>query len=185
MRSSKRAIWQNRSRACENFSTQTSQISSRLYRDTGTVFRRMSIKSFNPAVKRFSKNARLKDNRRLEEEKETDDAPLASLAPPAKKRFFRAPRLLLIICAVILLATTGSVWLWNKTRVERAAKIDSIAVLPLKSLTEGKNNKAFGLGLTDALITKIGSLRANAVRPLSSTDKFVERKRTRSKSAEN
>src|SRR5215467_2079581 len=44
-------------------------------------------------------------------------------------------------------------------------KIKSIAVLPLKPLNAGEKNKVLGLGLADALITKLGSLRQIVVRP--------------------
>jgi TolB-like protein len=46
-------------------------------------------------------------------------------------------------------------------------KIKSIAVLPLKPLNSGEKNKILGLGLADALITKIGSLKQIVVRPTS------------------
>src|SRR5262252_1440166 len=46
-------------------------------------------------------------------------------------------------------------------------KIKSIAVLPLKPLNAGEKNKVLGLGLADALITKLGSLRQIVVRPIS------------------
>jgi TolB-like protein/DNA-binding SARP family transcriptional activator len=46
-------------------------------------------------------------------------------------------------------------------------KIKSIAVLPLKPLNAGEKNKVLGLGLADALITKLGSLRQIVVRPTS------------------
>src|SRR6266540_4184770 len=46
-------------------------------------------------------------------------------------------------------------------------KIKSIAVLPLKPLNAGEKNKVLGLGLADALITKLGSLKQIVVRPTS------------------
>jgi TolB-like protein len=46
-------------------------------------------------------------------------------------------------------------------------KIKSIAVLPLKPLNVGEKNKVLGLGLADALITKLGSLKQIVVRPTS------------------
>src|SRR5687767_4285246 len=46
-------------------------------------------------------------------------------------------------------------------------RINSVAVMPLKPLNDDENTKALGLGLTDALITKLGSMRQIVVRPTS------------------
>ena len=74
---------------------------------------------------------------------------------------------------VLALAVGAGLYLNRKSEIP-ASKINSIAVLPLKSLTADENNKALGLGLTDALITRLGSLRTVTVRPTSSVAKFVE-----------
>lgn len=90
--------------------------------------------------------------------------------PPPKKRFFA---LLLLTAAglIVFLGIAGVLyWKWPKTSV----KINSIAVLPLKSLTAEENTKVLGLGLTDALITKIGNLRMISVRPTTVVAKFAE-----------
>jgi DNA-binding winged helix-turn-helix (wHTH) protein/thioredoxin-like negative regulator of GroEL len=50
----------------------------------------------------------------------------------------------------------------------------SIAVLPLKSLTAEENNKVLGLGLADALITKLGCLKQIVVRPTSAVALFAD-----------
>src|SRR5262249_42651923 len=47
-------------------------------------------------------------------------------------------------------------------------------VLPLRSLSDDERNNALGLGLTDALIAKLGSLRTVAVRPTSAVAKFAK-----------
>lgn len=101
-------------------------------------------------------------------ENEMPDAP--PLLPP-KKRILNVP-LWLAAGALVLIAAFAGVRFWNRARTG-GAKINSIAVLPLKSLTEDESNKALGLGLTDALITKIGSLRTVAVRPLSAVSKYA------------
>lgn len=101
-------------------------------------------------------------------ENETQDAP--ALLP--KKRLLMTP-FLLIVGAVVLIAAAAGIWLWNRTPVAPGAKINSIAVLPLKPLTDEEKNKQLGLGLTDALITKIGSLKIIKVRPLSSVVKHA------------
>ncbi len=52
--------------------------------------------------------------------------------------------------------------------------IRSVAVLPLKPLTEGEPSKMMALGLTDSLISRLGSLNRFAVRPLSSVKDYIE-----------
>jgi DNA-binding winged helix-turn-helix (wHTH) protein/TolB-like protein/Tfp pilus assembly protein PilF len=101
-------------------------------------------------------------------ENETEEAPKALLP---KRKFFSARRLILG-CLLVLLIAGGGFWWWRAQR--KPAKIDSIAVLPLKSLTGEETGNALGLGLTDALITKIGSLRNVAVRPLNVVTKSAE-----------
>ncbi|HYJ87475.1 MAG TPA: tetratricopeptide repeat protein [Pyrinomonadaceae bacterium] len=48
-----------------------------------------------------------------------------------------------------------------------APAIQSIAVLPLKPLRNDDSDKTLALGLTDTLITRLGSLRSIVVRPVS------------------
>lgn len=52
--------------------------------------------------------------------------------------------------------------------------IRTIAILPLKTLTENEHNKALSLGLTDSLISRLGSLNHFAVRPLNSVKDYSE-----------
>src|SRR5688572_373106 len=51
-------------------------------------------------------------------------------------------------------------------------RINSVAVMPLRPLNDDEDTKALGLGLTDALITKLGSLRQVVVRPTSAITEF-------------
>jgi TolB-like protein/DNA-binding winged helix-turn-helix (wHTH) protein/Tfp pilus assembly protein PilF len=104
-------------------------------------------------------------------EDEADNAP--PLALPPKKDFFPA-RVWLPLCLIVLAAAAAAgILLWKNVR-ERNAKINSIAVLPLKPLNDGESGKTLALGLTDALITKIGSLRSVAVRPLGTVMKYAD-----------
>ena len=52
--------------------------------------------------------------------------------------------------------------------------IRTVAILPLKTLTESEHNKALSIGLTDSLISRLGSLNRFAVRPLSSVKGYTE-----------
>ena len=74
--------------------------------------------------------------------------------------------------AVALIAGLGvilaaSVFLGDRYLTSNGNRINSLAVMPLKALNDDENAKILGLGLTDALITKLGSLPNVVVRPTS------------------
>ena len=52
--------------------------------------------------------------------------------------------------------------------------VRTVAVLPLKTSSEGENSKSLSLGLTDSLISRLGSLNRFSVRPLSSVRGYAE-----------
>jgi DNA-binding winged helix-turn-helix (wHTH) protein/TolB-like protein/Flp pilus assembly protein TadD len=94
-------------------------------------------------------------------------------AQPGTPRQTRLPRLRAWVFAGLLLAVVFSGLLyWRYLKADRGgvSEIKSIAVLPLKPLGDGEEDKALSLGMTDALITRMGSLRSIIVRsvPMSS-----------------
>lgn len=89
---------------------------------------------------------------------------------PAAKRKFSLPAI--FGAALILLAVVSGIWFWSASKAP--SKINSIAVLPLRPLTEGENNKSLGLGVTDTLIMKIGGLRQITVRPISAVTPYAD-----------
>jgi DNA-binding winged helix-turn-helix (wHTH) protein/TolB-like protein/Flp pilus assembly protein TadD len=52
--------------------------------------------------------------------------------------------------------------------------IRTVAILPLKTLTDGGESRALSLGLTDSLISRLGSLKRFTVRPLTSVRRYSE-----------
>lgn len=85
-----------------------------------------------------------------------------------------------IILLGLFLVSSFTVW-WNfglqrglsdVSVTER--NIRTVAILPLKSLTEGEQNTALSAGLTDALISRLGSLKRFTVRPLSSVKDYAK-----------
>ncbi len=52
--------------------------------------------------------------------------------------------------------------------------IRTIAILPLKTLDESEQSGALSIGLTDSLISRLGSLNRFAVRPLRSVEGYAE-----------
>ncbi len=77
------------------------------------------------------------------------------------------------VFSLSLLSAGFVVWQSNQS-IERAAlkDIKSVAVLPLQNLTENEKEKTLSLGLTDALISKLGGLNRFTVRPYSATQKY-------------
>ena len=94
------------------------------------------------------------------------------------KRYSSRWYLVAIILVAILFVTCFGFWTKYRGDGELSTvpvnkrNIKSIAVLPLKSLSESTESKALLLWITDSLIGRLGKLTRFAVRPLSALDKF-------------
>ena len=87
--------------------------------------------------------------------------------PPRRRAAFA------VFLLVMLLVGAFAVWHYQNTPAEIAlSEIESIAVLPLQSFSENESDKTLSLGLTDALISKLGGLNRFVVRPLSAAQKY-------------
>jgi DNA-binding winged helix-turn-helix (wHTH) protein/TolB-like protein len=100
---------------------------------------------------------------------ETEDA--ATLALPAK-RFGNGPRTAVIAALLIVMGVAG-VFFWSRQNSLPPLNESKIAVLPMRSLSGSQEDQALGLGLTDALITKVGSLKRVIVRPINAVSSFA------------
>jgi DNA-binding winged helix-turn-helix (wHTH) protein/TolB-like protein/tetratricopeptide (TPR) repeat protein len=60
------------------------------------------------------------------------------------------------------------------TNAVTSRNIRAVAVLPLKTLPENESSKSLSLGLTDSLISRLGSLNRFSVRPLTAVRHYVE-----------
>jgi TolB-like protein/DNA-binding winged helix-turn-helix (wHTH) protein/Flp pilus assembly protein TadD len=78
----------------------------------------------------------------------------------------RTLRIIVALVALAGIAIVGAIWYRNRSTVVRPSEIKSIAVLPLRSLTPDANLDVLALGLTDSLITELGSVRHLVVRPI-------------------
>jgi len=85
--------------------------------------------------------------------------------PPGRRRIGRGWISAFIALSVVI--GLGSYWYWTRERELKPSQIKSIAVLPLRSLTPGDDIDALGLGLSDSLITELGSVRHLVVRPIA------------------
>ena len=97
-------------------------------------------------------------------------APAASedAAPgPGKSR---ARALALAAVVVALGAAVGLAWLWRRSKPASTSTARSMAVLPFRSLTSG--SEYLGLGMADALITRLGNTNL-LVRSTGSVQKYT------------
>jgi DNA-binding winged helix-turn-helix (wHTH) protein/TolB-like protein/Flp pilus assembly protein TadD len=94
-----------------------------------------------------------------------------------RKTFKRSRKILAVVAvASVVVAAVGYYLFAARAKREEAtaganAQIKSIAILPFKQL--GAEDEYVGLGMTDALITKLSGIREINVRPTSSIIKFA------------
>jgi serine/threonine protein kinase/tetratricopeptide (TPR) repeat protein len=86
------------------------------------------------------------------------------------------------VLAIILLA---GIFVWrsrsphppaepsSQTSSPSAAQMRTVAVLPFRDISGNDTDKSWGIGMTDAIITRLASLQNLAVRPTSSVLKYV------------
>jgi DNA-binding winged helix-turn-helix (wHTH) protein/TolB-like protein len=103
--------------------------------------------------------------------------PTAVVQP--RPRFARVTALYAAGLVVVLLAALGG-WYWTqrKTTREPAAGVSqprpaTLAVLPFRGLSNNAGDASWGIGMTDAIITRLTSLRNLAVRPTASVLKYT------------
>lgn len=89
--------------------------------------------------------------------------------PAAGRSIFTWKRVALLALAGVVVA---GIWFWYR-QLQAAKTVHTIAVLPLRPLGEDETGTELGLGLTDALIIKLGSLKRVVVRPTNAVSSFV------------
>lgn len=84
----------------------------------------------------------------------------------------------LVFCSLALLVfLAGGFAMWSYSRTAEnanAAKITSIAVLPLKSFDSNSDDEPLRLQITDSLITRLGNLKGTSVRPTGAVIEFLK-----------
>jgi len=111
--------------------------------------------------------------RRVKLEIDDDNAYEHLALQPKSRHFFTKGRSALLIALIVLSGITAF-WFWRRHSSPAINKISTIAVLPIKPLTDEENNRALATGLTDALITKLGGVNPLIVRPASSVAQFAD-----------
>lgn len=94
----------------------------------------------------------------------------------------KQPRFLVPAILVAMLATLGA-WYFASDRsiknpliASPLAGVKTMAVLPLKSLTDPPSDIELRVGMADSIVTRLGSLSQLAVRPTSATIKYLDQK---------
>src|ERR1700736_635439 len=124
------------------------------------------------------------DLQRLKRESDSGRSSALSSAqtrrPPGTRR---KKNIAIAVAAVVLLAAFG-VWRWyslQKSPSTPAASaptsqpaVRSVAVLPFRDLSLRPSEESWGIGMTDAIITRLASLQNLAVRPTSAVLKYTK-----------
>jgi len=98
-----------------------------------------------------------------------EDPPTNMALQPAKRR--PSGRLWIVgLLAVAILVIGGVSWLFLIPADPQ--RIRSVAVLPLRNLDRADDRKFLSAGITDSLITRLGSLKSIVVRPIGSVRSF-------------
>ena len=99
----------------------------------------------------------------------------SATAPQAFASYFRRHTVLAATAVLaVLLAVIGVryVMVRNSHPVQVAAPLRTLAILPFRNLKQDPQTDFLGFSLADAVITKLGYIRALTVRPSSSVDKY-------------
>ncbi|KXK02872.1 MAG: CadC family transcriptional regulator [Acidobacteria bacterium OLB17] len=99
---------------------------------------------------------------------EFDEPEPASIKPRRRLAAVAGAGVLIIIAAVVI------AWYVIPRRAVSVDKVNSIAVLPLRSFSDQEPNSELRIRLTDALITRLGELRKVVVRPTSAVLPFAD-----------
>jgi DNA-binding winged helix-turn-helix (wHTH) protein/TolB-like protein len=75
----------------------------------------------------------------------------------------------------LVLASVGVWWATSNPEAAGPAPVKSIAVLPFKSLASHSDDEHLSIGLADALITRLSTIKGLSVRPTSAIIKFKDK----------
>ena len=110
-----------------------------------------------------------------EHREDEDPTPQVRALPPATTAWRKWERITWI--ALLLLSAAAGLYLWRmKTSTPPDENAHSLAVLPFQSLSAAPDDQHLGLGVTDAVITKLSNLRQLPVRPTDVVIRYADAK---------
>lgn len=75
---------------------------------------------------------------------------------------------------IILIACSGFLyWKFTPDKIENPTQIQTLAILPFKPLAISEQDALLGIGIADALITKLSGIRKITIRPTSAIAKYA------------
>jgi len=76
---------------------------------------------------------------------------------------------------ILMIGAAGSLFLWNRSGTGNESPARSLAVLPLKPIGLESSSEKLGLGMADAIITRLSKAQQIQVRPTSSVVGYTDR----------
>ena len=108
----------------------------------------------------------------------SSSVPEAVTAQPSARTGWQSSAGRILLTTLVVVATVlGLFYLWSHLRARSttvSAAERSIAILPFRPLEAAPQDEYLGLGLTDALITRLSNLHKIIVRPVSAVRKYAK-----------
>jgi TolB-like protein len=96
-------------------------------------------------------------------------------APAAPRRRARGRWLAATVGLALVALAPAATWLWYPASPAGGpARLETLAVLPLRSLGAGADQEYLGLGIADTIITRVSRIGGLTVRPTSAVRKYVD-----------
>ena len=103
----------------------------------------------------------------------SDDSPVAKGEKQRPAWQHMVPVFAVIGVLALAILALSFIWSGNDKPDNDVTSIESIAVLPFKSLGKNEEDRALELGMADALITKLSGLEAVGIRPTSAVARYT------------
>lgn len=92
---------------------------------------------------------------------------------------FRKPSLIAFIGILAVLLSVGVYYFWNKPKAQvsqpsSAKEVKAIAVLPFRNIESDEENRLLGIGMADAVITKLSHIESIVVRQTKSVMRYAD-----------
>ena len=118
--------------------------------------------------------APIKELRAPDRELLLDEQTLTRVVIEETESSTRRPRSLTILAAILLVVLLAAGGAYFLTRKGGAAVARSLAVLPLKNLAGGTEQRHLELGIADSIIRRVSGISGLTVRPTTAVRKYVE-----------